>query len=555
VSDFGKGTTSKINSQSQVQKQFLKLFEKAPKGSIMPVYKTLAFKESAIDFFSLLSEHGRNENCIMLESADIMKKYGEKSLGGTRPCLKATGKKEKFEIIALNKLGKRLLKQIAPRLDFCDEKKVSEEKIEGILKPTKEIVSEQDRLKTKTHADILRAIAFCFKPYGKKFTASSGLFGAISYDFIDQFENLPKAKKDLLNDPDYEMLFLDSLFLIDHEKKEVTFIANAFKTGKEDSEEISRCARQLDFYEKVLEKVPKKQKREFEEPKEFKLAAKSDCSKEEYMAIVEKCKQRIVKGDVFQIVPSRTIEVETKAEPLDIYRNLRRLNPSPYMFYMNTKTGILLGSSPETFLKVEGGKSKRVEIRPIAGTRPRGRIEGKIDKELDLKLEKELKADKKELAEHTMLVDLARNDVARVSKPGTRIVDKAHYVERFSHVMHLVSKVSGELRPKLDALHAYLASMNMGTLTGAPKVKAMELLRKFEKTKRGFYGGSVGYFTPAGDFDSAIVIRSMKIKKGKAFIRVGGGVVYDSVPEKEYEETENKAKACLNAIAVTEALK
>lgn len=552
MSDFGKEPDfPEIASASQAKINFLKQFEKAPESSIMPVFKTVKFNCPILNFFSLLSEHGQKENCIMLESADVVKKYGEKSIGSADPCIKAVGKGENFEIIALNSLGKRLLEKIGSRLGFCREKKVSESRISGVVEKDKEVLSEQDRLKTRTHADILRAIAFAFKPFGKKFEASSGLFGTISYDFIDQFEKLPRAKKDVLNDPDYEMLFLDNLFLVDHKKKEITFIANAFKTGQGDGGEVQRCLEQIAFYEKMLGET--KGKRKEEKKGEARLSIKTDCPKQDYIAMVEKCKQHIVKGDVFQIVPSRTIEVEIKVNPLEIYRVLRKLNPSPYMFFMNTKTGTLLGSSPETFLKVEGTGKKRVEIRPIAGTRPRGLVKGKIDKALDQELEMELRADEKELAEHTMLVDLARNDVARVSKPGTRKVDKAYYVERFSHVMHLVSKVSGELLPGLDALHAYLASMNMGTLTGAPKVKAMELLRLLEKTKRGFYGGSIGYLTPSGDFDSAIVIRSMKVKEGKAFIRVGAGIVFDSVPEKEFEETESKAKATLKAIAIAEA--
>jgi anthranilate synthase component 1 len=199
-------------------------------------------------------------------------------------------------------------------------------------------------------------------------------------------------------------------------------------------------------------------------------------------------------------------------------------------------------------LRVQGIKEKTVEIRPIAGTKPRGIVNGKIDPDLDSRYETELKIDAKELAEHTMLIDLARNDVARISRPGTRVVDEPFIVEKYSHVQHLVSNVKGTLKPGLDALHAYLASMNMGTLTGAPKVEAMKLLRKFERTKRGFYGGAVGYLTPHKDFDSTIIIRSMRLKEGKAYVRAGAGIVLDSIPEKEFEETEKKAAACLAAI-------
>lgn len=199
-------------------------------------------------------------------------------------------------------------------------------------------------------------------------------------------------------------------------------------------------------------------------------------------------------------------------------------------------------------MRCAGDKEKKVEIRPIAGTRPRGMMNGKIDPDLDARYEVELKLDEKEVAEHVMLVDLARNDVARVSKPGTRVVDEPFVVEKYSHVQHIVSNVSGILKDDLDALHAYLASMNMGTLTGAPKIRAMELLRNMEKTKRCLYGGSVAYITPHKDFDSTIIIRSIHIKGEIAHIRSGAGIVYDSVPEMEFAETIKKARACLTAI-------
>ncbi|HZX45411.1 MAG TPA: chorismate-binding protein, partial [Candidatus Nanoarchaeia archaeon] len=229
---------------------------------------------------------------------------------------------------------------------------------------------------------------------------------------------------------------------------------------------------------------------------------------------------------------------------------LRKLNPSPYMFYINQSDGILLGASPEMSLRVQGEKEKTIEIRPIAGTKPRGIVNEKIDPDLDSRYEAELKIDQKELAEHTMLIDLARNDVAKVSQTGTRFCNEPYVVEKYSHVQHLVSNVSGTLKKDLDALHAYLATMNMGTLTGAPKIEAMKLIRKYEKTRRGFYGGAVGYITPAGDMDTTIVIRSMFLKNNKAYIRAGAGIVYDSIPASEFAETEKKAKACLKAIEI-----
>jgi len=224
------------------------------------------------------------------------------------------------------------------------------------------------------------------------------------------------------------------------------------------------------------------------------------------------------------------------------------LNPSPYMFYLNTRNTILMGASPELNLRVSGTDNRQVEIRPIAGTKPRGKVNGQIDTESDVRYEAELKLDHKELAEHMMLVDLARNDIARVAAAGSRIVNEMLIVERYASVMHLVSNVKGLLGGDLDALSAYLATMNMGTLTGAPKIEAMKIIRNLEKNKRGYYGGAVMYLTVDGQFDSCITIRSLQVKDHTAYIRAGAGIVHDSVPKTEFEETDHKTQSCLRAI-------
>ena len=390
-------------------------------------------------------------------------------------------------------------------------------------------------------------VAFKFKPTEKPFIPYCGLFGSISYDFIDQFEDLPPNKEDVLKDPDYELYFLDNLFLTSHKDGKTYIIANALVMSNNREKIYKGCLKTIESYEKAAASKPIK-------PRKFKPVKQlitTDTQKKDYIEIVEKMKQHILAGDIFQAVPSRTIITNYNTEPLDIYKALRNINPSPYMFFINNQNGILLGSSPEMFLRVQGENEKIVEIRPIAGTKPRGLVNNNINKDLDSRYETELKIDEKELAEHTMLIDLARNDIARISKPGTRYVDEPYVVEKYSHVQHLVSNVRGVLKPDLDALHAYMATMNMGTLTAAPKVEAMKLLRKYEKTKRGFYGGAVGYLTPSGDMDSAILIRSVRIKDGRAYVRVGAGIVHDSNPESEFIETERKARACLNAIEST----
>ncbi len=527
----------------KMEGEFKKLMENAKIGSIVPVVDILPYALDPVEYFAKLSNYGNKKNSILLESADIISKYGERSLGSTNPCLKVTGKGENFEIIALNKLGMKFIKFLKHDFDFCDNVKYKKNQIIGRLSPKRKFTSEEDRLKLTNHMDIIRKIAFKFKPTTKPFVPYAGLFGMISYDFIDQFEDLPKNKEDVTKDPDYLLYFLDNLFLIDHKNNKTYFVANALITDK-DEKIYSECLSKIKNYKNTIDKKLKKKGKY----KKLTQKIESDTSKEEFIDMAKKIKNHIKAGDVYQAVISRTITSNFNKEPLDIYKKLRKLNPSPYMFYINNE-GILLGASPEMSLRVEGDEEKIAEIRPIAGTKPRGIIDNKIDADLDSRYETELKIDPKEIAEHTMLVDLARNDVAKISKAGTRYVDKPFFVEKYSHVQHLVSNVRGILKQNLDALHAYLATMNMGTLTGAPKVEAMKLLRMYEKTKRGFYGGAVGYITPNGDFDSTIVIRSIRIKSNKAFIRAGAGIVYDSNPETEFLETENKADACLKAIS------
>jgi len=548
----GNGIT--MQQVGKTIEEYQKIVEKASLNTIVPIYKVVDNIEDPVDYFAKLSDYGRKKNCLLLESADIVDKYGELSIGTSNPCLHIRGFKEEFEIKALNKLGETILKLIKPDLKFCNKLTYKKSSIKGILKPARKAVNEEERLKLKTHMDIIRTIAFKFKPTEKPFIPYCGLFGSISYDFIDQFEDLPENKADILNDPDYELYFCDNLFLMDHKNKKTYLVSNAIITDKKPKEKekiLKSCLKNIEFYEENFKaKVPKIKKL-----KQKKQELSTDTPKDEFVDIVRKMKNHILKGDIFQVVPSRTITTNYNAEPLDIYRKLRKLNPSPYMFFINNTNGALLGASPEMFLRVQGDIKKVVELRPIAGTKPRGIINDQIDKDLDSRYESELKIDRKELAEHTMLIDLARNDVARISKPGSRYVDEPYIVEKYSHVQHLVSNVRGILKDGLDALHAYLASMNMGTLTGAPKVEAMKLIRQVEKNKRGFYGGSVGYITPSGDLDSCIVIRSMRLKKDIAYIRAGAGIVYDSVAKSEFIETEKKAKACLKAIEATGGLK
>ena len=517
----------------------------ASPGEIVPIVKQIDIAEP-VDFFARLSDYGRAKNCCLFEASDYLAENAL-SFGTARPALYLTGTGAEFTIKALSNTGSRMLKYLSAdkdRFSFCESVEFSTEQITGKIKQTKEVVDEQSRLTSVNQMDVLRAVAFAFQLASKPFRVTCGLLGAISYDFIDQFEKLPPNEEDLLGNPDYELYFADNIFLCDHKAAQGFVIVNCIITDGDREPIIAEAQQYLDYYSGIAQlDVPKT--REYTGPL---TEPSADTKQSEYEDMVKTAKRHIIDGDIFQVVLSRTRIEPCPDEPLDIYKRLRKLNPSPYMFYLNTPSTILLGSSPELNLRVSGTELCNVAIRPIAGTKPRGRVGDAIDADTDFRYEAELKLDHKELAEHIMLVDLARNDIARVARPGSRIVTELLTVEKYASVQHLVSNVKGVLADGLDALNAYLATMNMGTLTGAPKIEAMKIIRRLEKTKRGYYGGAVCYLTVDGQFDSCITIRSLQVKDHTAYIRVGAGIVYDSVPKTEFEETEHKANSCLRAI-------
>jgi anthranilate synthase component 1 len=525
-----------------------KLIKDAEPGQIIPLVREIDIK-CPVEFFARLSDYGRNKHSCLFESIDHLAEAdtGELTFGTANPALYLTGRGTQFTINALTPTGKRMLQYLSAdksRFAFCESIDFSPDSITGTLKQIEQTVDEESRLKSSNQMDVLRAVAFAFKLASHPFRVTCGLLGALSYDFIDQFEKLPPDKSDILNNPDYELYFADNIFLMDHKASKGYVIVNTLITNGSRQEVIEEAENCFDYYNKILD-IPRP------EPKPFtgKLTPPgTDTEQDEYEKMVEAAKQHIVNGDIFQVVLSRTITEPCASEPLDVYRKLRVLNPSPYMFYLNTPSTILMGASPELNLRISGTDTRNVEIRPIAGTKPRGRIDGRIDPDTDVRYEAELKLDRKELAEHMMLVDLARNDIARVTQPGSRLVSEMLTVEKYESVMHLVSNVRGKLRKDLDALSAYLATMNMGTLSGAPKIEAMKIIRQLEKNKRGYYGGAVMYLTVDGQFDSCITIRSLQIKDQTAFVRVGAGIVHDSVPSTEFEETQHKAQSCIRAI-------
>jgi anthranilate synthase component 1 len=522
--------------------------QQARAGQIVPIVREIDIR-CPVDFFSRLTDYGRKNHSCLLESRDYLSSSsdGELTFGTAKPALYLTGTADQFRIEALTATGRRMLKFFAirpERFAFCETVDFGLDRISGIIRRPEGTADEQSRLKSTNQMDVIRAVGFAFELASKPFRITCGLLGAISYDFIDQFEKLPKNENVQLDVPDYELYFADNIFLMDHKKGQGYVVVNAIITNGDREQIYKETMDTFEYYfQKAKEEVPASKPCTTPLP-----PARTDTAQAEYEDMVLKAKQHILDGDVFQVVLSRTHIEPCPAEPLDVYRKLRKLNPSPYMFYLNTDNTVLIGASPELNLRVSGTTDRKVEIRPIAGTKPRGRVNGKIDSDMDMRYEAELKLDRKELAEHMMLVDLARNDIARVANPGTRNVNELLITEKYESVMHLVSNVKGVLRKDLDALSAYLATMNMGTLTGAPKIEAMKIIRQLERSKRGYYGGAVMYLTVDGQFDSCITIRSMQIRDNTAYIRAGAGIVHDSVPKTEYEETCHKAGSCLKAI-------
>ena len=378
---------------------------------------------------------------------------------------------------------------------------------------------------------------------------TGGFVGYLGYDVVRRLEPIPELAPDELNLPELAMLLVTDLAAVDHHACTITLIANAILhpelTEAELDAAYADAQARLDAMQADLSRpaestvvphvqVPPKPARSRTAPGEFELA-------------VERCLEAIRAGEVFQILPGQRFIAETTADAFDVYRALRTLNPSPYLYFLHFADFDIVGSSPEALVTVSDG---RATIHPIAGTRPRG-----ADPAADAALVAELLADPKERAEHVMLVDLARNDLGRVCVPGSVSVVEFGVVERYSHVWHIVSTVSGEVAADRDAFDVFTAAFPHGTVSGAPKVRAMQLLEEIEPVRRGIYAGAVGYFDPAGDMDLAIAIRTAVMTGGRAYVQAGAGVVADSVPANEEAETRNKARAVLQAIATAETLR
>ena len=480
------------------KKEFVKL---AKKANVVPVYREILGDTSTpVSAFQRL----KNRYSYLLESVEGEEKIARFSFIGIEPSIIFRSKGASVEIIE----GGRS-KQL-----FTDSP----------LKEIKKIMSH-------------------FKPAHVKGLPrfSGGFVGYAGYDTVRFFEDLPDKNPDELGMEDTVFMMADSHIIFDHSTHRIKVVVNAY------------IDKQRGAYEKAIKKIdniigklnrPVKKTRTLENKKKSLHKIESNFTKQEFEEAVRKAKKYIKAGDIIQVVLSQRFHTKISCEPLDLYRALRSVNPSPYMFYLNFGDVKLIGSSPELLVRCENGV---VETRPIAGTRPRGKNE-----EEDAALEAELLKDKKERSEHVMLVDLGRNDIGRVCKPGTVKVSEFMSVEKYSHVMHIVSNCRGRLAKDKDAYDVLTAAFPAGTVTGAPKIRAMEIIDELENTRRGPYAGAVGYFSFSGNMDTCINIRSILVKGKNAYIQAGAGIVADSVPSREYQETVNKAKAMIKAIEVAE---
>ncbi len=372
-----------------------------------------------------------------------------------------------------------------------------------------------------------------------------GAVGYFGYDTVRYTERLPQPPEDDRQLPDMTFGFYDQMVVFDQIRKTITVVAHVWTDAPDLKAEYQRACQSVDVLRGKLETGEDGLRmRDIPPGGDPALSWTSDFTQPEFEAAVRSCQEYIRAGDIFQVVISQRMELETRATPLDIYRALRVVNPSPFMFLLTSKEVNLVGSSPEIMVRVENGETT---IRPLAGTRKRGATE-----EEDRELAADLLSDPKERAEHVMLVDLARNDVGRVAEYGSVTISDVMVVERYSHVMHITSNVKGQLREGLQAIDALRAGLPAGTVSGAPKVRAMQIIDETEKHRRGPYGGAVGYIDFTGNMDTCIALRTLVMQGTRAFVQAGAGIVADSVPANEYQETLNKAKGMLRAIEVAE---
>jgi anthranilate synthase component 1 len=476
----------------------------AQRGTFVPVYKEIvADMLTPVSAFLKIAEH--SDYAFLLESVEGGEQVARYSFLGKDPflILRARG-------------GKTIVDRAGQR-------------------------SESDQPFIATVRELMAGFHAPFVPGLPRFTG--GAVGYLGYDAAAWFEPVKlQAQAEAEESDEAGFMLFDTVLAFDHVRHRILIIANARITGDEDLESLYQFAlARIEFVERELERALSKSAAQSSEP----LEVSSNVSRGEFESMVRTAKEHIAAGDIYQVVLSQRFETAITTDPFTVYRALRHVNPSPYMYFLRVGDRSIVGSSPEMLVRVEG---RRLETHPIAGTRPRGRTE-----EEDTRLAEELKRNEKERAEHVMLVDLGRNDLGRVSTYGTVRVPTYMTVERYSHVMHLVSIVEGKLDDRHDRLDALVACFPAGTVSGAPKVRAMEIISALENRRRGVYAGAVGYVDFAGNLDFCITIRTVVIENGRAYVQAGAGIVADSNPTAEYEETRDKARAVIRALELAQA--
>ncbi len=481
--------------------------QKAKQGNLIPVYREiLADMETPVSAF-LKIDNGKNS--FLLESMEGGEKWARYSFLGSRPSLIVRTFSRKAEIVRNDKIEKTFF--------------------------------ERDPL------EIVKKVLADYSPVPDPALPRffGGAVGFMGYDVVRYFEELPGAEKQALDIPDMFFMITDTLVIFDNLTHRIKVVSNAHVNGKSVATAYKEATAKINSLVKRLKQGKNSKFRVRSSKKRAKgQSLSSNFTQRQYEQAVLKAKEYIKAGDIFQVVPSQRFQTKINMEPYEIYRALRLINPSPYMYFLRCGDATVVGASPEVMVRLEGG---RIDLRPIAGTRRRGATE-----EEDKKLADELLADPKERAEHIMLVDLGRNDVGRVSDPGSVHVSELMVIERYSHVMHIVSNVRGMLSNGKDSYDVIRACFPAGTVSGAPKIRAMQIIDELEPTKRGPYAGAVGYFGFSGNMDTCITIRTLVIKGKTAYIQAGGGVVADSDPSAEYQETVNKAKAMMRAVEMAE---
>lgn len=530
-----------------------------------------------------VQDGSRPTNTVLLESADIASKQHLTTIAVLAASAQITCTGDTVTLKALDTTdGPQALKAVAQELSSAVTHQSDSELVLHLPSVAEDSAEEHARLRERSTMEPLRILT-------DQVVAHPHLplvAGAVAFDYLGTYESLPSVADGANTCPDYLFFNARIILVVDHPTGSCQLVGASL--------DATQLSAQMDALEAAINELPAQAEQAPSAPAEQAAPAQQAAAPEaqttltpsahqqaaspeaqatpaasaqqaaedtitayptmsdaDFCELVAKMQQHIAIGDAYQVVPSRGFVIDCP-QPLQTYRYLHDADPSPYMFYIATHDFELFGASPESSL-LHSAKTGQVAIRPIAGTRPRGFApDGSIDHELDIRLELELRSDAKEVAEHVMLVDLARNDVARISAPGTRKVTQLLRVDRYSRVMHLVSEVTGQLASDLHPLDAFRASMTMGTLTGAPKLRAAELIRQYEGTRRGSYGGAVGYLRGDGELDTCIVIRSAFARGGKAIVQAGAGVVSDSVPQREADETAHKASNVLRAIAAAQ---